>query len=514
MIKDKHFYVTTPIYYLNDVPHIGHAYTSVAADVMARFKRLDGYKTFFLTGTDEHGQKVEKSAHAVGKDPKEFVDCISQNFRQLATVMGCSQDDFIRTTEDRHIKAAQHLWADLLARDEIYLGSYSGWYALRDEAFYQDSELINGKAPSGADVEWVSEPSYFFRLSKWQDRLLQFYKDNPDFLAPLSRRNEVMRFVEGGLTDLSISRTSFSWGIPVPNDPAHVIYVWLDALTNYLTAIGYPNHAKDADFSDYWANSLHIVGKDILRFHAVYWPAFLMAAGLTPPKRVFAHGWWTNEGEKISKSLGNTIDPFALVQTYGVEQVRYFMVREIPFGNDGDFSKTALVNRINSDLANSYGNLAQRVLSFIQKSCAGIMPLPLDLTPDDLALWQCFDGVIEKVRQLMDQQALSKAADVIWRLIGEANKYMDDQKPWGLKSTDPVRMGTILYVLAEAIRRIALLTQPFVPQASHRILTQLGVSEHERTFDFMDTPLKSAVTLPVPEGVFPRWVAPTACGET
>ena len=506
MTQDKHFYITTPIYYVNDVPHIGHAYTTVAADVLARFKRLDGYKTFFLTGTDEHGQKVEKSAQIAGKTPQEFVDNIAEAFKQLATVMGCSHDDFIRTTQPRHKDAAQHLWTTLVARDELYLGSYEGWYALRDEAFYQESELIEGKAPTGADVEWVSEPSYFFPLSKWQDRLLQFYKDNPDFLAPLSRRNEVLRFVEGGLQDLSVSRTSFSWGIPVPGDSSHVIYVWLDALTNYLTAIGYPDQLGAPSFEDYWSNSLHIVGKDIVRFHAVYWPAFLMAAGITPPKRIFAHGWWTNEGLKISKSLGNTINPFDLVETYGVEQIRYFIMREVPFGNDGDFSKTALVARINSDLANSYGNLVQRVLSFIHKSCAGIMPPSLDLTAEDLALWQHFDGVVENLRQLMDQQAFSKAADLIWRLIGEANKYMDAQKPWSLKSTDPIRMGTILYVLAETIRRIAVLTQPFVPQASNRILTQLGVPEQERTFNFINSPVKSGITIPPPVGIFPRWI--------
>lgn len=502
----KYFYITTPIYYVNDVPHIGHAYTTLASDVMARFKRLDGYTVKFLTGTDEHGQKVEKSAAMAGVDPKQFVDKVSENFRDLARVMDCTHDDFIRTTEDRHRKAAQHLWDELLRRDEIYLGGYSGWYAVRDEAFYQESELVNGKAPTGADVEWVTEPSYFFRLSQWQDRLLKFYEENPDFIAPETRRNEIMRFVEGGLHDLSVSRTSFSWGIPVPNDADHIIYVWLDALTNYITALGYPDEVSSEIFKEYWENSLHIVGKDIQRFHAVYWPAFLMAAGLTPPKRVFAHGWWTNEGEKISKSLGNTIDPIALFQTYGLEPVRYFMIREVPFGNDGDFSATALVNRLNSDLANSYGNLVQRVLSFIQKSCGGIMPTPVNLTPQDLALWDGFATTMSTARQLMDQQALHKVAELIWQRIFDANKYMDEQKPWTLKATDPQRMGTILYVLAESIRRIAILTQPLLPQASRKILDQLAIPESARAFAALPEKLPSGIALPVPEGVFPRFV--------
>jgi methionyl-tRNA synthetase len=433
--------------------------------------------------------------------------------KSWATTMKCSNDDFIRTTEVRHIKAAQHLWTELLKRDEIYLGSYSGWYAVRDEAFYQESELIDGKAPTGAEVEWVTEPSYFFRLSQWQDRLLQFYQDNPDFIAPESRRNEVIRFVEGGLHDLSVSRTSFTWGVPVPNDPSHVIYVWLDALTNYMTAIGYPDQQTTPEFKAYWENSLHVVGKDILRFHAVYWPAFLMAAGLTPPKRVYAHGWWTNEGEKISKSLGNVIDPLQLIDTYGLEQVRYFMMREVPFGNDGDFSKTALVNRINSDLANSYGNLVQRVLSFIHKTCAGVLPAAVDLMVEDRALWQGFDGVLDGLRTHMDHQALHKAAEHIWRLIGEANKYIDEQKPWGLKATDPIRMGTILFVLAETIRRLAILTQPFLPEASNRILDQLNVSPDHRTFAHLDKTLVAGITLPAPEAVFPRWVEPAAVIE-
>lgn len=499
------FYITTPIYYVNDVPHIGHLYTTLACDMIARFMRLDGHHVKFLTGTDEHGQKVEKAALASEKSPQDFVDTVSQNFRDLASLMQFTHDDFIRTSESRHIEAAQAFWQTLIDKDEIYLGGYSGWYAVRDEAFYQESELINGKAPTGADVEWVTEPSYFFRLSKWQDKLLEFYHANPDFIAPEGRRNEVLRFVEGGLNDLSVSRTSFKWGIPVPNDPSHVMYVWLDALTNYITALGYPNQ-KTEDFKDFWANSLHVVGKDILRFHAVYWPAFLMAAGLNPPTRVFAHGWWTREGEKISKSLGNVIDPVALVETYGRDAVRYFFLREIPFGNDGDFSDAALIGRLNTDLANSYGNLAQRVLSFIAKTCEGVVPSPSNMISADEILLSKASELLPQLRIDIEKQALHKAAERIWEVIGEANRYIDEQKPWSLKATDPARMGTILYVLAEAIRQIAILTQPFVPEASARILDQLAISPERRTFGDLKAALIPGTPLPSPEGVFPRWV--------
>lgn len=505
MSDSKNFYVTTPIYYVNDVPHIGHMYTTLACDMIARFMRLDGKTVKFLTGTDEHGQKVEKASIHAGKDPQEFVDTVSQNFRDLVTLMHFSNDDFIRTTESRHKNAVHSLWQKLLDNDEIYLGGYSGWYSVRDETFHQESELINGKAPTGADVEWVTEPSYFFRLSNWKDRLLEFYQANPDFIAPQSRRNEVLRFVEGGLNDLSISRTSFKWGIPVPNDSDHIVYVWLDALTNYISALGYPD-LENSDFKSFWPHSLHIVGKDILRFHAVYWPAFLMAAGLPAPSRVFAHGWWTNAGEKISKSLGNTIDPFKLVETYGRDPVRYFFIREVPFGNDGDFSESALAGRLNSDLANSYGNLVQRVLSFIAKSCEGILPTPDKLTLIDEALLSKIKELLPHLRIAIEKQALHKVAEEIWQVIAEANKYVDEQKPWSLKTEDPSRMKTILYVLAETIRQIALLTQPLLPEASQRILDQLNVGPEMRTFAHLDTPLTPGTILPPPEGVFPRWV--------
>jgi methionyl-tRNA synthetase len=367
----KNYYITTPIYYVNDVPHIGHAYTTLACDVLARYKRLTGYTVKFLTGTDEHGQKVEQSAQKAGITPLDYATKYSAHFQRLAKTLNISNDDFIRTTEPRHKQAAQALWHKLEANGFIYLGSYAGWYSVRDEAFYQESELVNGKAPSGAPVEWVEEPSYFFKLSAFEQPLLDYYAKHPDAIAPKSRYNEVLSFVKGGLKDLSISRTSFAWGIPVPNNEKHIMYVWLDALANYLTAIGYPDE-QSPDFKNFWENVTHVVGKDIVRFHAVYWPAFLMAAGLHLPQRVYAHGWWTNEGQKISKSVGNVIDPYALIDTYGLNAVRYFLLREVPFGQDGDFSHTAMIRRINTDLSNDLGNLCQRVFSQVFKNCEGI----------------------------------------------------------------------------------------------------------------------------------------------
>ncbi|MCH8809101.1 MAG: methionine--tRNA ligase, partial [Proteobacteria bacterium] len=427
------YYVTTPIYYVNDVPHIGHAYTTLACDALARFMRLDGLDVMFLTGTDEHGQKVEKSAHAAGMEPKAFTDKVSQNFRDLSATLDFSNDDFIRTTEERHKRSCQAIWTKLMEAGEIYLGTYAGWYAVRDEAFYTEAELEDTEdgrkiAPSGAEVEWVEEPSYFFKLSEWQDRLLAFYEANPDFILPESRRNEVLSFVRGGLKDLSVSRTTFKWGVPVPGDADHIMYVWLDALTNYITAVGYPD-TDCAAYRTYWPAEVHMVGKDILRFHAVYWPAFLMGAGIEPPKRVFAHGWWTNEGQKISKSVGNVIDPHALVARYGLDQVRYFLLREVPFGNDGDFSHRAMVGRMNSDLANDFGNLAQRVLSMIAKNCGGRVPGPGDLTAADAALLGAASALLERLRGAYRVQAFHKALEATWEVIGAANRYVDEQAP-------------------------------------------------------------------------------------
>ncbi|WP_114391653.1 methionine--tRNA ligase [Oleisolibacter albus] len=503
------FYVTTPIYYVNDAPHVGHAYTTIACDVMARFKRLDGYDVKFLTGTDEHGQKVQKSAEAAGIAPIALADRNSQNFRDLAALLNVSNDDFIRTTEPRHITAVQALWQKLVESGDVYLGSYSGWYSVRDEAYYGADELVerDGKrfAPTGAPVEWVEEPSYFFKLSAWQDRLLEFYEQRPDFIAPAGKRSEVVSFVKGGLKDLSISRTTFDWGIKVPGDDTHVMYVWLDALTNYITAIGYPD--TSGDYARYWPADLHMVGKDILRFHTVYWPAFLMAAGLEPPKRVFAHGWWTVEGEKMSKSLGNVVKPAELVETYGLDQTRYFLLREIPFGNDGDFSKRAMMQRINGELANDYGNLCQRVLSMIQKYCGGALPQPGERTEADTKLLDAAAALLPAVRAEIDVQAFHKALDVLWSVIGAANRYVDEMAPWSLRKTDTVRLGTVLYTLAEIIRRVAILTQPFMPQASARILDQLVVPEEARRFSDLDAGvLAGGVALPPPQGVFPRYV--------
>ncbi len=507
----KNFYITTPIYYVNDVPHIGHAYCTVACDVLARFKRLDGHNVMFLTGTDEHGQKVEKSAQKAGVEPKAFTDKVSQNFREMSKLLNISNDDFIRTTEERHYKACQKLWNVLVERGEIYLGKYAGWYAMRDEAFYAESELTekDGKkiAPSGAECEWLEEPSYFFRLSAWGDRLLEFYDRNPDFILPHYRRNEVIAFVKQGMHDLSVSRTAMKWGVPVPNDQDHVMYVWLDALTNYITALGYPDEGADK-YKTFWPADVHVVGKDILRFHAIYWPAFLMAAGLEPPKRVFAHGWWTCEGQKMSKSLGNVISPAELIETYGLDQTRYFMMREVPFGNDSDFSKDAMIKRINSNLANDLGNLAQRSLSMIAKNCGGKVPQKGALTEADTLLLGKAGGLLDKMRGEMDSQAIHKALDHVWEVVWDGNKYVDEQAPWALKKTDPARMETVLYVLAEVVRHIAILLQPFMPESMGRMLDQLAAPAGERDFAALcpEKSLKSGAELPAPQGVFPRFV--------
>ncbi|SDG92577.1 methionine--tRNA ligase [Roseospirillum parvum] len=514
MSGPKPYYLTTPIYYVNDKPHIGHAYTTLACDVMARFKRLDGFDVRFLTGTDEHGQKVEKSAQAQGIEPQAFTDRVSANFRDLAQALNATTDDFIRTTEDRHRTACQALWQRLMAEGHIYLDSYAGWYAVRDEAFYAESELTKDpdgtrRAPSGAPVEWVEEPSYFFRLSAWQQPLLDLYARRPDFILPESRRNEVIRFVEGGLQDLSVSRTTFRWGVPVPGDDAHIMYVWLDALTNYITAIGYPDTDSDL-FQRYWPAALHMVGKDILRFHTVYWPAFLMAAGIEPAQRVFAHGWWTNEGQKISKSLGNVIDPYELFETYGLDQVRYFMLREVPFGNDGDFAHRAIVGRINGELANELGNLGQRVLSMIAKNCNASVPTPGSLEPADHELLDAAAGALEAMRRAMDRQAFHEAIESVFTVIRQGNVYVDRQAPWVLRKSDPARMATVLYVLAEALRHVAILLQPVMPQAMGRLLDQLAVPEDRRTFADLGEAgrLVPETPLPKPEGVFPRYVEP------
>jgi methionyl-tRNA synthetase len=508
------FYVTTPIYYVNGAPHIGHAYTSIAADVMARWKRLEGHDVFFLTGTDEHGQKVEKAALDAGLDPQSFTDGVAEQFRAMGLALGISNDDFIRTTEPRHKAACAALWTRLVESGAIYLGHYEGWYAVRDEAFYSADELITNAhglriAPSGAPVEWVREPSYFFRLSDWQDRLLAFYEANPDFIGPGARRNEVLSFVRGGLTDLSVSRTSFRWGVEVPGDPEHVMYVWLDALTNYLTATGYPD--PEAPRAGFWPADLHMVGKDIIRFHAVYWPAFLLAAGLPVPRRVCANGWWTVEGEKMSKSVGNVVQPSALIDQFGRDAVRFFLLREMPFGNDGDFSPKALISRLNVELANDLGNLAQRSLSMIARNCDGRLPaLPAALTEADTALLDQAAALPALLGAAIEGQAFHSALEEAWRVIRAANAYIDHQAPWALKKTDVVRMGGVLRVLAEVIRAVATVLQPFMPDSMARMLDQLAVPADARGLAALAQPLADGSMLPAPQGIFPRYVEEAA----
>jgi methionyl-tRNA synthetase len=503
------FYVTTPIYYVNGAPHIGHAYTAVAADVLARWHRLDGHEVFFLTGTDDHGQKVEKAALDAGMDPLAFVDSVSQQFKAMSALMGVSNDDFIRTTEERHKRACQALWRRLQDAGDIYLGAYEGWYAVRDEAFYDETELVthpdgSRAAPTGAPVEWVREPSYFFRLSTWGDRLLKLYESHPEFIQPFSRRNEVASFVRGGLRDLSISRTSFTWGVPVPGDPSHVMYVWLDALTNYISALGWPD--EDAPRWPFWPANVHLVGKDIIRFHAVYWPAFLMSAGLPVPHTVFGHGWWTAGGEKMSKSLGNAIDVAALVRTYGLDAVRYFLLREVPFGNDGDYSDAALVRRMNVELANDLGNLAQRTLSQVAKNLGGVLPERGAPTPEDAALLDAAAALPDLLRGHIARFAFSDALEEVWRVIRAANAYIDHQAPWALRKTDPARMAAVLGVLADVIRAVATVLQPFMPGSMGRMLDQLAVPGDARSLAALAIPLPAGAVLPAPQGVFPRYV--------
>ncbi len=508
------FFVTSPIYYVNDVPHIGHAYTTTACDVLARFKRLDGFDVRFLTGTDEHGQKVEKAARAAGVTPQAFCDRVSGRFRELAETLNISNTNFIRTTEQRHTDSTQALWKKLADNGHIYLDRYAGWYSVRDEAFYAESELTEGpdgekRGPFGVPVEWVEEASYFFRLSAFQDKLLDYFEQHPDAIQPASRRNEVLSFIRSGLKDLSISRTSFSWGVPVPGDDAHVMYVWIDALTNYITELGYPNWTEEAE--RYWANAVHIVGKDILRFHAVYWPAFLLGAGIEPPKVVFAHGWWTSEGHKMSKSLGNVIDPFQMIGDYGLDSFRYFLMREVPFGNDGDFSMASFFSRVNAELANSFGNLAQRTLSFIAKNCGGELYRAADETDADRALLAEVGGnLLEQMRSHIDRFEIHLAIEAWLRAVYAANKYIDEQAPWALRKTDPERMKAVLSVLFMVIRDLAILIQPFVPDGAQKVLDQMAIAENERDFAALDDRewfarfVDDGRRIEAPKPVFPR----------
>ncbi len=502
------FYITTPIYYVNDIPHIGHAYTSLACDVVARFMRLAGKDVMFLTGTDEHGQKVEKSAIKAGVTTQEFTDKTSQSFKRLNEYMNFSNDDFIRTTEDRHKYAAREFWNRLEANGDIYLGKYSGWYAMRDEAFYAESELVEGKAPTGAEVEWVEESSYFFALSKWQERLLKFYEENPDFIQPASRYNEVVSFVKSGLHDLSISRTSFSWGIKVPSNEDHIMYVWLDALTNYISALGFASD-NESKYKKYWPADAHVVGKDILRFHAVYWPAFLMSAGIDLPKSIIAHGWWTNEGQKISKSIGNVINPKDLVDEFGVDQVRYFMMREVIFGNDGNYSRDNLIQRNNSELSNKIGNLMQRTCSFVYKNCSGAVPEVNQAFINqsyDSDYFKSIQSRVSGITQAMNNYKINVALDLIIHITEDANIYIDREAPWALKKTDPQKMEEVLYNLLETIRYISILLQPFVPDSARNMLNQLMILENQRNFENLtrEYALKPGIKLQEPQIIFPR----------
>ncbi len=504
------FYITTPIFYPNGVPHIGHAYTAIATDVLARFQRLDGKDVFFLSGTDEHGQKMQQTAVKEGITPIELADRNSAVFRKMLEVLNCSNDDFIRTTEDRHRIACQHLWDKMVANGDIYLDTYGGWYSVRQEAYFDEGETTLGedgvrREPLGSPVEWVEEESYYFRLSAYGDKLLALYESNPGFVGPNERLNEVASFVKSGLRDLSVSRTTFDWGIKVPGNDGHVMYVWVDALTNYITAAGYP----DTDNPRWaWWPATHIIGKDIVRFHAVYWPAFLMSAGIELPKRVFAHGFLYNRGEKMSKSVGNVIDPFSMVEHYGLDQVRYFFMREVPFGQDGSYSHDAIVNRTNADLANDLGNLAQRSLSMIGKNCDGKVPEPGALNADDLAILDMADAALIAARASMAEQSIHTAVAATFAVVAEANRYFAGQEPWALKKTDPARMATVLYTTAEVIRRIAIQCQAVIPQSAAKLLDLVAVPEDQRTFAHAGASgaLVASTPLPAPTGVFPRYV--------
>lgn len=505
------YYITTAISYPNGDPHIGHAYEVIAADSIARFKRLDGYDVFFMTGTDEHGLKIQQTAERQNKTPKELVDEMAPRFQAMAKKLNCSFDRFIRTTDKDHLASTQELWRRMQEKGDIYLSKYTGWYSVRDEAYYDEAEITLGtdgirRAPNGTPVEWVEENSYFFRLSHYQEQLLHHYATQPDFIGPDSRRNEVVSFVKGGLQDLSISRTTFKWGLAVPNDPDHVMYVWIDALNNYLTGCGFPDgHSLQKRF---WPADVHIIGKDIIRFHAVYWPAFLMSAGMPLPKRVFGHGFLFNKGEKMSKSVGNVIDPIALADQYGVDQLRYFFLREVPFGQDGNYSHEAIVNRINADLANDLGNLAQRSLSMIFKNCDAKIPECGPLTEEDQTLLGQAYVLPEKGRQVLNSFALHLALSDIWSVVADTNRYFANAAPWTLKKTDPDRMRTVLYVTAEMIRVLGICIQPYMPEAGQRLLDLLDIPAEKRDFLSVteNARLSSGVAITEPKPVFPRYV--------
>jgi methionyl-tRNA synthetase len=519
-MASKRYFLTTAIAYPNGPPHIGHAYEAIATDAIARFMRLDGYDVFFLTGTDEHGVKMLQTAAKEGLSARALAERNVPKFQAMFARMNCSNDDFIRTTEPRHHRSSAAIWERMAANGDIYFDKYAGWYSVRDEAFYGANETTQGedgvrRGPTGAQVEWVEEESYFFRLSAYQDKLLDLYARAPDFVLPKERLNEVASFVRGGLQDLSISRTTFDWGIRVPADDRHIMYVWVDALTNYITAVGFPDTESDM-FRRYWPADLHVIGKDIVRFHAVYWPAFLMSAGIAAPRRVFSHGFLFNRGEKMSKSVGNVIDPFALADAYGVDPLRYFFLREVPFGQDGNYSHEAIVARINADLANDLGNLAQRSLTMIAKGFSGRLPAPGAFTANDAAILAAADAMIGKARVAMATQQLHQVLNAVWAVVADANRYFAGEAPWALAKTDPERQGTVLYVTAEVLRQVAILVQPFMPDSAARLLDLLAVPAAERTFATLGGVARIApgAALPPPAPVFPRYVEPATEGAT
>ena len=480
---NKNFYITTPIYYPSGRPHMGHAYSSVVADIFARFKRLEGYNVLFLTGTDEHGQKIQKEAEKNKKDPKEFCDEISETFRSLTKILNLTNDDFIRTTEIRHLKSVNEIWSRLVKSGDIYLDKYSGWYSVSDEAYYDKDEIEekDGKKiskSSGSSVEWVEEESYFFKLSAWQKKLLNHYNNNKDFILPQSRRNEVVSFVKKGLKDLSISRTSFTWGIPVPGNKKHVIYVWLDALTNYLSALNFPNTSNEK-YKSFWPADVHIIGKDILRFHAVYWPAFLLAANLPLPKRIFGHGWILSDEKKMSKSRGNILDPIDIIKNFGIDQLRYYLIKEVSLGNDGSISMENLKNCINNDLANNYGNLCQRVFSFIKKNCDNKIPKPDILEETDTNLTKNIKDNVPDLINMINKQDLNEYIKTVVNFSFEANKYFNDSEPWTFKEKNLKRMNTILYTIVEQIKNISILLSPIIPIATKKVLETINMSDSD-----------------------------------
>jgi methionyl-tRNA synthetase len=516
MSEKPPYYITTAIAYPNGPPHIGHAYEVVATDAIARFKRLDGYDVFFLTGTDEHGQKIQQTATREGITARELVDRNVVQFRAMVERMNCSNDDYIRTTEDRHHRSSQAIWQRMEKNGDIYLSKYAGWYSVRDEAYYAEDEThvnehkVRLATKTGTPVEWVEEESYFFKLSAYQQKLLDLYATVPDFMLPKERLNEVASFVKGGLQDLSISRTTFDWGIKVPGNDKHIMYVWVDALTNYITAVGFPDTDSEK-FKRYWPADLHVIGKDIVRFHAVYWPAFLMSAGIEVPRRIFSHGFLFNRGEKMSKSVGNVVDPFTMTDAYGVDQFRYFFLREVPFGQDGNYSHEAIVNRINADLANDLGNLAQRSLTMVNKQLGGKLAAPGAFSDNDKAILAATDAMVGTAREHMKTQQLHQVLNAVWAVVADANRYFAGEAPWALAKTDPARQGTVLYVTAEVVRQVAILCQPFIPASAGKLLDILGIPANERSFDRLGDAGKriaSGVALPAPAPVFPRYVEP------